>query len=174
MAIHDIFPPSPTEVAEDPVLFKKLHQGEGAWAIRKDILGWTFDGEHKTMELEDKKYDKIMAAIKKALRSKHGVPFKDFEKLKGKLVHASQGIPAGRGLFQPFNQVIQQHPKTVWLRKGSLLRNALVAWRELLRENQKEPTHVKELVEGPPDTIGIVDSSKEGVGGVVVGGILAC
>ena len=38
-AIHDVFPASPETPEEDPVALKKLKKMEGAWAVRKNILG---------------------------------------------------------------------------------------------------------------------------------------
>ena len=34
-------------------LRKKLKKLEGAWAVNKDLLGWTFDGIAKTIELDE-------------------------------------------------------------------------------------------------------------------------
>ena len=52
--IHDIFPPDEND-DEDPTSHKKLKKGDGAWAIRKDVLGWTLDGDVKTVELEEER-----------------------------------------------------------------------------------------------------------------------
>ena len=102
-AIHDLFPPSESEPEEDPVSLKKLRKMEGAWMTRKDILGWTFDGKKKTMELKKDKLDKLMELTKTALRSKHGIPFKRFRKMTGKMRSATQGVPGTNGIFSPFN-----------------------------------------------------------------------
>jgi hypothetical protein len=51
--IHDVFPANIID-EEDPISFKKIRKGEGVWALQKDILGFTFDGEAgcHTMVLE--------------------------------------------------------------------------------------------------------------------------
>ena len=49
--IHDIFPPDNNN-DKDTTSYKKLKKGDGAWAIRKDVLGWTIYGKLKTIELE--------------------------------------------------------------------------------------------------------------------------
>ena len=46
---------------------------------------------------------------------------------------------------------------------------ALKDWRALFKTALSRPTHVKQLVPGDPEVAGIVDASKEGVGGVVFG-----
>ena len=112
-AIHDLFPPCPNEPEEDPVSLKKLRKLEGAWMVRKDILGWTFDGKNKTMELEEDKLQKLMATTKSALRAKQGVRFEEFRKMTGKMRHASMGVPGTNGLFSPFNRVLAQQPKVL-------------------------------------------------------------
>jgi hypothetical protein len=44
--IHSVFPPPAVtgHAGEDPVALKKLKQGDGLFAMRKEILGWIFDG----------------------------------------------------------------------------------------------------------------------------------
>ena len=45
-AIHSVFPPPAVtgHSGAGPVSIKKLLQGEGAWQVSKEILGWMFDG----------------------------------------------------------------------------------------------------------------------------------
>ena len=173
-SIHDLFPASKSEPDQDPISLKKLRKGEGAWMVRKDILGWTFDGKNKTMELEEEKRSKLMATTKAALRAKHGVPFKDFNRMTGKMRHAAMGVPGSEGVFTPFNRVLARQPSHVWFRKGSDLTDALKAWRAISKEALKRPTHVKQLRPGDPEVGGVVDASKEGAGGVVFGITTAC
>ena len=168
-AIHDLFPSYKSRPEDDPVSLKKLKKLEGAWMVRKDILGWTFDGKNKTMELEKDKLDKLMSLTKTALRAKRGIPFKEFYSMSGKMRNASQGVPGTEGCFTPFNRVLAQQPARVWFRKGSELAEALKDWRALFKTALSRPTHVKQLVSGDPEVAGIVDASKEGVGGVVFG-----
>ena len=48
--IHYVFPPDEND-KEDPISFKKLEKKEGSWALVKDILGLTFDGNNRRMRL---------------------------------------------------------------------------------------------------------------------------
>jgi hypothetical protein len=88
--IHSVFPP-PTavngHVGEDPVSQKKLEQGDGLWAVRKDILGWVFDGAKRCIELPQDKVDKLTAENHCVTRTE-AIPRKQFEQLRGKLRHA--------------------------------------------------------------------------------------
>lgn len=111
--IHQVFPP-PTATgatSEDPISHKKLVvDGEGIWDTTKEILGWIFDGLHRTMQLPAKKVHAIRETIKNALRSKH-IELKAFESLIGKCQHACLGIPGGTALLGPLYRP-STRPKT--------------------------------------------------------------
>jgi hypothetical protein len=62
--IHDVFPANSID-DNDPISLKKLHKGEGKWAIVKDILGITFDGSNKTVWLEKDKRDTLIDTLTK-------------------------------------------------------------------------------------------------------------
>ena len=49
-AKHDVFPPNPND-NDDPISFKKLLKLDGAWDILKELLGFIFNGDDKTMWL---------------------------------------------------------------------------------------------------------------------------
>ncbi len=68
--IHDVFPANVLDT-EDPISFKKIMKGEGTWALQKDILGFTFDGEvgRKTMILEQPKRDFLLLVLHKWIRA---------------------------------------------------------------------------------------------------------
>ena len=53
-----------------------------------------------------KKQKAILVELKSVLRMKNGIPFKLVEKLVGKLCYAAIGIPAGKALFGPINQLV--------------------------------------------------------------------
>ena len=58
--MHKVFPPGKDE-EEDPIAPKKLKKGEGKWMLRKDLLGFDFDGEAKTMALSKEKRVALIA-----------------------------------------------------------------------------------------------------------------
>ena len=137
--IHSTFPPPNItgHDGEDPVSMKKLLEGEGLWEVRKEILGWVFDGATRCIELAGKKQNTILRELKTILRMRRGVPFKRLEKIVGKLRHASIGIPCGKYLFGPLNQLMAQEPKRVFWNRGSLgpaTEQALQDWGQLIRE----------------------------------------
>ena len=170
--IHDIFPAAVSD-DEDPISLKKLLKAEGSWALVKDILGLTFDGDAKTVWLENDKRDAILTVLNGWLRhSKYrhfGIPFKEFRSIISKIRHAFITIPAGRGLMSPFNSILRKEPKLVYLHNNNELRWALRECKTFLRESVGNPTKCSRLVTSWPDYIGVKDASSHGVGGIIIG-----
>ena len=107
-----------------------------------------------------------MKEIEDAIRNKSGIKFKDFENLKGKLCHAYIGIPAGKGLFSPFNEMIRIKPARVHFHPMSELGRPLSDWRDLNCSFASRPTHCQELVYDQADYIRFMDASGvDGAGG---------
>jgi hypothetical protein len=52
--IHDVFPPDDID-NDDPISEKKLKEGEGIYSTKITLLGFNFNGEEKTMWLEEAK-----------------------------------------------------------------------------------------------------------------------
>ena len=86
---------------------KKLLEGEGVWDTRKEILGWVFDGVTRCIELPGAKVEHIADTVREALRRK-GIKWKEYEKLLGKIRHASIGVPGSGGLFTPLNMILRE------------------------------------------------------------------
>jgi len=170
--IHDVFPADEVD-SEDPISEKKLAQKEGEFDTRKTILGFDFDGEHKTMWLEDAKREILLTVLKgwirTAKRGRGGILFEEFRSVTAKIRHAFTCIPQGVAFLSPVNRILKVEPRIVYLHKNRKLLQAIVACRTLLRESFKEPTRCRELVSRWPDFVGIVDASSHGVGGVVFG-----
>ena len=144
---------------------KKLVEGEGLWETKKELLGWIFDGVERCIELPAKKNKIITSGIKQAVRQK-GIKFKDYEKLLGKLRHATIGVPGSKGLFTPLNRVLSRKAKWICFHKHHEVAQALKDFRTLLLASSKMPTHVRELVPGVPDYVGHCDACVVGAGGV--------
>ena len=167
--IHSVFPPPAISGhnGEDPISIKKLLEKEGLWEVRKEVLGWVFDGATRCIELAESKQEKIMAELKAIVRINDGVPLKRFQKLVGKLRHAAIGVPAGKALFGPLNRLVAEEPKQIFWARPPEAKAALKDWRRLLQQVIAEPTHVKELVAGEADYVGTLDASgTDGCGGV--------
>ena len=175
--IHDVFPEDTNE-EDDPISLKKLRQGDGRYSTRKCILGFDFDGEAKTLWLEDEKRTLLLTILHGwllgARRAKAGIQFKEFESVTAELRHAFTALPAGKGLLSPCNWVLRARPEMVYLHSNRDLDEAIEGARTLLRESTTTPTRCRELVAGWPDFIGVQDASGQGVGGVIYGENMPC
>ena len=189
--MHDVFPAAEKE-EDDPNSVKKLKKGDGAWALQKDVLGFEFDGEKRTLLLDEGKRNALLSTLKEWTRlaqrravkrkpahkrgnrggrqpSSARIDFKEFRRVICQLRNAAICVPAGRGLLSESSKLASKETKFVFIKKGTPLYQELDGWRTLLREATVTPTQCTELVSGTPDFIGIVDASTEGVGGIVVG-----
>jgi hypothetical protein len=171
-AIHSVFPPPASGIPEDdPISYKKLLAGDGIWAVRKEILGWIFDGILRTMELPPEKIEKIMESLATAISQKR-LPLKEFRTLLGKLQHAAMGMPAGKSILTPLHKFVEENKdrRILYFANHPLILEALRDIRILLRESTSRPTHVRELVPALPAYIGFCDACKRGAGGVWMSG----
>jgi len=173
--IHTVFPPpEPTEDQEDePISVKKLKQGDGLWSTKKEILGWLFDGSTRCINLPADKVEKILKSLKKLTRQST-IRIGDLEKINGKLMHATIGIPNGHGLLSPLIATITAQPKTRQykerkVRINAATRQSLADWKTLLPIALQDPTPCTNLVPALADFGGYCDASKEGAGGVWFG-----
>jgi hypothetical protein len=175
--IHDVFPANDND-DEDPISFKKVQLGNSTWSLRKDILGFTFDGEAKTLWLDAPKRYVLLTILHQWLRASRashaGIAFTEFESVVAKVWHAFIAIPAGKGLLSPCNRLLRKRPPFVYLHRNAPLHVALRDMHTLLRESTLLPTQCRELVTAWPDFIGVKDASKHGIGGVILGERAAC
>ena len=170
--IHSVFPPPASGLPEDdPISYKKLLAGDGIWAVRKEVLGWIFDGILRTMELPPEKIEKIMASLATAISQKR-LPLKEFRTLLGKLQHAALAMPAGKSILTPLHKFVEanKNRRLLYFPNNPIILEALRDIRILLRESTSRPTHVRELVPDLPSYIGFCDACKRGAGGVWISG----
>lgn len=172
--IHSVFPTPERSghTGADPVSLKKLMAGDGLWETRKEILGWILDGVERTIELPPDKVEKIVGILNDARRQQR-LPRKAFESLRGKLRHATLGIPAGRALMGPLDTVLRHTPeRSPWisLKRGTPQGEAISDFITLIREATTNPTKCSRLVPGQSDFLGYVDACGTGVGGAWVSG----
>lgn len=110
--VHSVFPED-SDDEEDPIALKKLNKVDGAWAVRKEQQGWTFDGVEKTIKMEEAK----VAALLNTLCSwsqVSSVPFSKFQKTVGTLQNATIRVPAARSLFSEFNKILGREPAALF------------------------------------------------------------
>jgi len=150
--IHTVFPP-PTATHPDndePIAITKLTKGDGLWATKKEILGWIFDGTTRCINLPSDKVDNILRSLKEITRKK-SIRIGELEKLNGKVMHATIGIPNGCGLLSPIIATIMAIPKTRHYKERHVRLNAdttqaLRDWKTLLPAANRQPTPCQDLV----------------------------
>ena len=140
-AIHAVFPPGRVtgNVDDEPISLKKLHQGDGLWETRKELLGWIFDGVRRCIQLPEQKVTSLLKELHQAVRSK-AMPYKAFEKLRGRLRHACIGIPAGKGLMGPIDNALAKGRGFIAIKKNPSLRTALSDFHTIIKMMNKQPT----------------------------------
>jgi hypothetical protein len=62
MGIHDVFPANISN-GNDPISEKKLLKGDGQYSLLKTFLGFDFDGDRKTLWLEEEKHAKLLTIL---------------------------------------------------------------------------------------------------------------
>ena len=177
-AIHSIFPAAPdpdNDPDDEPISLKKLLEGEGIWAFRKEILGWIFDGINRTIELPPGKLAKLRAATKQILR-RQWAKTTEFQSLVGKLQHACLAIPNGKGILSPlFKLLPSEHTReakrrAIQIPKGSDAHAALQDLLTIMKMVANRPTRCSQLVPGWPHFVGFCDACKWGAGGIWLSG----
>lgn len=155
---------------------KKLQEGDGIWAFRKEILGWIFDGIHRTIELPPGKLQKLREAIKKVVVRGHASGT-DFSSMVGKLQNACLAIPNGKALLAPLYKLLPLDPKAkpsrrkhIQVPQGSDAYHALKDLRTLMKLVANRPTKCTQLIPGWPHFVGFCDACKYGAGGVWLSG----
>jgi hypothetical protein len=168
--IHSIFPPPEITAHSggDPISEKKLLKGEGVWSFKKEILGWDIDGANFTIQLPPAKCDNIINLIRKIMKSDR-TSLNKYQKLAGKLQHASFGMPCGRALFTPLQMAMKNNPKFIKLTED--LKQILRDWKYIIQFMKQHPTSVLQLVKNYPDYIGHSDACGLGCGGTWTSGL---
>ena len=86
--IHDVFPADKID-ANDPISEKKLKQLNGEYLTTKTILGFDFNGDDKTIWLEEAKQAHLLTVLHGWIclskSGTTGIPFKEFETVIAKI-----------------------------------------------------------------------------------------
>ena len=169
--IHSVFPP-PRKTGhdgQDPIHQKKA-KTEGSWEFVKEILGWMFDGINRCVYLPDSKIDKLRDLLK-TLKEKNYMELTELMSIRGKLQHATYGMPGATPLMGPFHAALRD--PTPWVTITPEIKLSVKEFKYMLKRMQKTPTQAIALVNDMPHYIGTHDASGKGAGGVWFGGACA-
>jgi len=168
---QDLPPQSITNHPNDELIaLKKLAAEDGLWTTRKEILGWIFDSMACTITLPPEKIVSLQKDIHSLTRRKQ-VQVRELQRIQGCLIHATYGIPNGKGLISPIVSMTAKyaHSPRARITLDTTTKQALLDWRHLLKVATKEPTLCTDLIPSQPNYIGYCDMSKMGAGSVWFG-----
>jgi len=164
-AIHKVFPPVHVtgHINDEPVALKKLQAGDSLWSTCKEILGWLFDGLAHTIMLPPEKVTSLAKDLQAITCFKHTCLW-DLQCIQGCLIHASYGIPNGKGLLSPIMALIAKHATHphACITLDPSTKQALLDWHHVLCVATKEPTLCSDLVPAAANYIGYCNASKNG------------
>ena len=172
-SIHSVFPPPEVtghENGKPPLSPKKLDKGDGQWRVKKEKLGFEWNGRRRTVRLPKEKAKKYVCETKTMLHKKRA-PIKKFQTAVGRLRHAAVILPAAAGFFTPINNALKpgddgRQRSHIGLGLRSEVREVLLDLTVLLKLLSRRPTHVREIVPEMPKFAGYHDAAAEGGGGV--------
>jgi hypothetical protein len=174
--IHSVFPPpSITDHigGRDSISLKKLVALDGRLQTDKTILGFAFHGEpgnRRTVGLTAEKASSYISDLRSALdRPQKYISKTEFQKLHGRLTHASQIMPCMGGFMSELNQVLASAHITVGLGDKSALRETFEDFAYFLEQTHRNPSHITEIVGTDlPHIYGYTDACRTGMGGVIL------
>ena len=132
--IHGYFPPldrSGRGSGKNPISLKKFEAGNARSTQSKELLGFTFDGQLRTVHLTQFKALGITEAITRLLK-KTRAPVQKFQSVVGKMQLVATILPSARSLFTPINRALRGHPSTIPISASGEVRAALLDLRQLV------------------------------------------
>ena len=133
------------------------------WRFEKEILGWVVNGKQATITLPTQKCNDLCTLLKNISKKKQ-VSLNSFQKLSGRLQHASFALPGGKGLFSPIQRHMVGSPSFINITPE--LKLILADWKYFIRYLSKNPTSVFQLVQDFPAYLGYTDACRLGAGGI--------
>ena len=102
---------------------KKLQKGDGAWVLDKDLLGFDFNGDNRTIILDAQKRDALLTKLKDWTRatrrrgtsSAARIEFTEFWTVICQLRDAAISIPAAKGLLLEASKLASLENDSRWV-----------------------------------------------------------
>jgi hypothetical protein len=149
----------------EPVSMKKLLKGDCSWGTIKNVLGWIIDTVAMTVHLPLHRAERLAEILSSIPLSQKRTSVKKWHKVLGELRSMALALPGARHLFSHMQLALSNKIcSRVNLTKG--VHGALEDFRWLLRDLQRRPTRIAELVPLLAAAEGHHDASGKGAGGV--------
>jgi hypothetical protein len=167
--IDSVFRPlSPTDGKnrQEPISIKKLQKGDARWSTRKTVLGWTLDTVRETIELPQRRLDRLQTILDSLPRSKTRIAASRWHQVLGELRSMTLAVPGLRGFFSLLQEALRHvHQKRI--RLTSSAHDFLDDIRWLVQSLHTRPTRFREVVPTDVRVLGACDACQQGMGGVM-------
>jgi hypothetical protein len=91
----------------EPASTKKLGKGDAYWETRKLILGWILDTLRMTIEMPQRRVDRLREILDSIPPDQKRTTIKKWHKLLGELRSMSLALPGARGLFSMLQEALR-------------------------------------------------------------------
>jgi hypothetical protein len=151
---------------QEPISIKKLQKGDARWSTRKTVLGWILDTVRETIELPQRRLDRLCTILDNLPRSKTRIAVSSWHQVLGELRSMTLAVPGLRGLFSLLQEALRQvHRKRI--RLTSSAHDFLDDIRWLVQSLHTRPTRFREVVPTEVRVLGACDACQQGMGGVM-------
>ena len=168
-AVDDVFRPLDADdnpSRREPVSLKKLRQGDCSWDTCKTVLGWVVDTANMTIELPPHRLERLWEILDGIPKHQVRTTAKKWHAVLGELRSMAVALPGSRNLFSRLQHAmtLRQNKHRISLRRG--VHQALDDFRWLVKDLERRPTRLAEVVPLRPVADGHHDASGAGAGGV--------
>jgi hypothetical protein len=167
-SIDQVFRPALSDEGkhrQEPSSTKKLGKGDGHWATQKKILGWFLDTVQGTIQLPQRRIDRLLTILQELPRTKRRIAVTKWQKILGELRSMVLAVPGLRGLFSLLQEALR-HQEKARIKLSQELHDFLDDIRWVVNDLGSRPTRFLELIPTPLATIGASDACGVGMGGV--------
>jgi hypothetical protein len=167
--IDRVFRPlSPTDGKnrQEPISVKKLKKGDARWSTRKNVLGWVLDTVRETIELPQRRLDRLRSILDELPRSRTRISISKWQQILGELRSMTLAVPGLRGFFSLLQEALRNvHQKRI--RLTSSAHDFLDDIRWLVHSLHTRHTRFREVVPTAIRALGACDACQQGMGGIV-------
>ena len=162
--VDEVFePPLPGSSRKEPSSLKKMRQGDAAWDLTKEVLGWIINILRGTVELPERRKQRLLELLAEHPRTRRRASAKNWHKLLGELRSMALAIPGLAGAFSILQDALADRIKLT-----AAVHDQLDDIRWLAKDLVARPTRIAEMVPGPADFLGATDACGNGLGVVLL------
>lgn len=161
-AVDEVFTFDANE--KEPSSVKKMRKGDASWDTLKEVLGWVVNTLAGTIELPDRRKERLAAILDEYPRSRRRVQVSKWQSFIGEVRSMALAIPGLAGCFSVLQQALDPSARRVKL--SAAVHDQIDDIRWLAADLSSRPTRIAEIIQGPADYVGTADACGTGLGGV--------